>query len=262
MGRLFEVLILRGLLYVGLPLLLVLLAFGPSRCWGAVRRLWGRLWQRRQEPVEVLGQVVKQYKAMVATLNQTLARARSVQGSLERNISKSEENLAALDAEARQAARQGDDLEAKAVLFKINLEKQALASFREQKARHARQVDELRRNLYAVELQLRQYEVGRELLLSQLAEAKTVEQQYRIASEFDPFSAVASWRQAENMVEEKQLSARAIGRVEADLREALRVDGPAGAAGEAGSEARPAAVDPQLLETQLQDLKRTIRQKE
>jgi len=99
-------------------------------------------------------------------------------------------------------------------------------------------------------LQLRQYEVGRELLLAQLAEAKSVEQQYRIASEFDPFSAVANWKKAENMVEEKQISARVIGRVEADLRKALETDGVTGTDAvlrdAAADSATRAAVDAEL----------------
>ena len=70
-----------------------------------------------------------------------------------------------------------------------------------------------------VELQLRQYEVGRRILLTQLAEAKGVEQQYAIASNFDPFNAVADWQRAEGMVHEKALVARAKQRVHADTNE-------------------------------------------
>ena len=221
MPRLFEFLILRGLLFVGLPILLAVLALGPRRCRMLVDRAWSWLWHRKQQPEEVLEQVVGQYRDMVAALTNTLDHARAADQSLDRSIRQSEANLESLAADARRAAERGDDLETKGVAFKTELEQKALHSFREQRVRHARQIDEIRRNLYAVELQLRQYEVGREVLLSQLAEAKTVEQQYRIASAFDPFSAVSSWRQAENMVEEKQISARVIGRVEADLRRAM-----------------------------------------
>lgn len=224
MPRLFEYLILRGLLFIGLPVLLVVLALGPARCQAIVRRVWSQLWQRKQEPEEVIEQVVKQYREMVKALGQTLARARAADETLDRTIRQSEGNLAALEIEAKEAAGRGDDLAAKGILSKTTLEQQALDAFREQRSRHARQIDEIRSNLHATELQLRQYEVGRELLLSQLAEANTVEQQYRIASEFDPFSAVANWRKAETMVEEKQISARVIGMVEADLRKALQAD--------------------------------------
>jgi len=257
MPRLFEYLILRGLLFVGLPVLLAVLALGPSRCRAIAGRVWSQLWQRKQEPEEVIEQVVKQYREMVVALNQTLARAHAADEMLGRNIDQSEANLVTLDDEAREAARRGDDLEAKGVLFKTTLERQALESFREQRARHARQIDEIRRNLYAAELQLRQYEVGRELLLAQLAEAKSVEQQYRIASEFDPFSAVANWKKAENMVEEKQMSARVIGRVEADLRKALEADGVSGTDA-ALRDAAVARSTGEAIDAELEQLKRRV----
>ena len=259
MPRLFEYLILRGLLFVGVPIMLFALAVGPARCRAIASRFWAQIWQRKQEPEEVIEQVVQQYRAMVGSLNQTLEKAHAADATLERNIEQSEANLATLDGEAREAAGRGDDLNAKGVLFKSNLERQALAAFSEQRTRHARQIDEIRRNLYAAELQLRQYEVGRELLLAQLAEAKTVEQQYRIASEFDPFSAVGNWKQAENMVEEKQISARAIGRVEADLRKALEGDG---AIVKAASHRDPPVAPNDELDDELARLKRTIREGE
>jgi phage shock protein A len=231
MLRLFEYLLLRGLLVLGLPALLALLALGPAKCRAIVGGLWAGLWWRKQEPEEVIEEVLRQYRGMVAALNQSLERAHAADATLERNIRQSEANLEQLELESRTAAHRDGGLEERGVRFKIDLERRALDSFREQRTRHARQIDEIRRNLYAAELQLRQYEVGRELLLSQLAEAKSVEQQYRIASEFDPFSAVANWRKAENMVEEKQMTARVIGRVEADLRRALEggEDGAVGA---------------------------------
>jgi phage shock protein A len=218
MPRLFEYLILRGVLFVGLPVLLVVLAVGPSRCRVIIRGLWSQLWQRKHEPEEVIEQVVKQYREMVAVLEQTLARARAADETLDRTIRQSEKNLTALDDESREAAERGDEVATKGILAKTTLERQALEAFREQRARHARQIDEIRGNLHATELQLRQYEVGRELLLSQLAEANSVEHQYRIASEFDPFSAVANWKTAQTMVEEKQINARVMSRVAADLR--------------------------------------------
>ena len=39
---------------------------------------------------------------------------------------------------------------------------------------------------------LRQYDVGRSILLTQLAQAEKFEQQYAIAGHFDPFNAVAN----------------------------------------------------------------------
>ena len=248
MGRLLEVLLLRGFLWVGLPFLLVVLAVGPGRCWDAVKSGWHWLWRRRLDPEEVLGKVVSQYKDLVEALNRTLAKSREAEAEIQRNIKKSEDDLLALEGQARAAAERHDDLEAKALLYKMGLERTGLETFRGQLERQKIQFDDLRKHLYLGELQLRQYEVGRSILLSQLAEAQTAEQQYAIASQFDPFSAVANWKQAENMVEEEQLNARAVGRVYADLMQAP-LAATAGAA--------PA--DQIVLEDQLRQLKERLR---
>jgi hypothetical protein len=92
---------------------------------------------------------------------------------------------------------------------------------------------------------LRQYEVGRSILLSQLAEAKSVEQQYAIATNFDPFNAIANWQQAEGLVQEKALNARAFEQVYADLAE-MPLAG------------QPAQVDHAALDAQLAALKARI----
>jgi phage shock protein A len=252
MGRFFEYAFFWGFLWVGLPLVLVALAVGPSRFWGAVKRAWNWLWRRRLDPEEVLGQVVKQYQDLVASLNQTVAKSREAEQELSRHIKQSEANLVELEQAAAKAARGQDDLEAKAVLYRINLERSALETFRGQLGRQVQQIDYLRKHLYLAELQLRQYEVGRSILLSQLAEAKTAEQQYAIASQFDPFSAVANWRQAENLVEEKQLSARAAERVAADL-----LDAPLDAVQTVPA---PPPVAAEALDEQLRRLKERLRQ--
>jgi phage shock protein A len=124
----------------------------------------------------------------------------------------------------------------------VNLERLAVNSFQEQLTRQREHIAEARRRLYLLELQLRQYEVGRSILLSQLAEAKTVEQQYAIANNFDPFSAVAHWQQAEGMVQEKALTARAVEQVYNDVAE-MPLAG------------QPAQVDPAALDAQLAALK-------
>lgn len=252
MGRFLEFILFRGFLWVGLPLLLAVLAVGPGRCWRAVKRGWHWLWRKRLDPEEVLGQVVKQYQDLVESLNQTLTKSRKAEYDLHQHIKQSEENLVALEQAAAKAAQGQDDLEAKAVLYRINLERSALETFRGQLGRQVQQIDYLRKHLYLAELQLRQYEVGRSILLSQLAEAKTAEQQYAIASQFDPFSAVASWRQAENLVEEKQLSARAAERVAADL-----LDAPLDAVQTAPP---PPPVAAEALDEQLRQLKERLRQ--
>ncbi len=106
-------------------------------------------------------------------------------------------------------------------------------------------VNESRRRLYLIELQLRQYEVGRSILVSQLAEAENVERQYEIARDFDPFNAVADWQKAEGMVLEKSLNARAIERVYTDTKDLAL-----------GSQ--PAQVDPAVIEEQLARLRSNV----
>ena len=98
-----------------------------------------------------------------------------------------------------------------------------------------------------VELQLRQYEVGRSILLTELAEAKGVEQQYAIASHFDPFNAVADWQRAEGMVHEKALIAKAKQRVHTDTSELV------------DSSSAP-ELDAAMLEAQLAELRDAVDQ--
>jgi phage shock protein A len=234
-------LILRAAL-VGLPLLLVVLAIGPGRVWNAVKRGWRWLWEKKDDPEKILTQVVRQHKEHVAAVQEALAQAETAEADILRNLRTSEQNIVALETEAGAMAARGDDLGARATLYKLNLERVALSNFQEQLDRIRRHIDESRRRLYLLELQLRQYEVGRSILLSQLAEAKTVEQQYAIANQFDPFSAVANWQRAEGMVEEQALLARAAERVHADTTELTG----------GGS---PAPVDPAVLEAQLAALK-------
>jgi hypothetical protein len=147
-----------------------------------------------------------------------------------------------MEKEASKMAANGDDLGARAVLYKLTLERAAVDSFRAQLERQRNHIADVRRHLYLMELQKRQYEVGRSILLSQLAEAKTVEQQAAIAAHFDPFNAVASWQRAEGMVQEKALNAKAAERVYADLLEMPL-------------STQPAPVDPAALDAQLAELK-------
>jgi len=67
-----------------------------------------------------------------------------------------------------------------------------------------------------------------------------------MASQFDPFSAVANWKQAQDVVEEQQLNARSIERAYAELLEAPTLAG--------GQD-----VDLELMEVQLRQLKQRIR---
>jgi phage shock protein A len=235
-----EYVLLRVLLWIGLPLLLGVIAFGPGRVWRGVKRAWHWLWKKRLDPEEVLTQVVQGHQKHVTALRDVLARCEAAEGEIVRNIQTSTENIAGLEDEAQNKAARGDDLGARAVLYKLNLERAAVDSFRQQLERQRGHIAEVRRHLYLVELQLRQYEVGRSILLSQLAEAKTVEQQADIAVHFDPFNAVANWQQAEGLVQDKAVNARAAERVYADLAEMpLTAQLP---------QAEAAALDAQLVE--------------
>ena len=163
-----------------------------------------------------------------------------------RNTKKSEDNVTALQREARSLAAADDDLGAKAALYKINLEVMALQGFRQQQKEQRERIDQARRRLHLLELQLRQYEVGRSILLAQLAEAKTVEQQYALATQFDPTGAVAAWNRAEGEVDQAAKATRAIERVYQDTAD-LPLTG------------QTARIDPDLLDRQLAELKAQTR---
>jgi phage shock protein A len=232
-------------LWVGLPAILMIFALGPARVWRAIKYGWTWLWRRRLEPEEILTQVVRQHEHHIDAMRQALNRSEAAETDISRHLTKSQENLVSLEEEARERVSQNDDLGARAALYKLNLERLAVSSFQDQLQHQRHHIAEARRRLYLLELQLRQYEVGRSILLSQLAEAKTVEQQYAIANNFDPFSAVAHWQQAEGMVQQKALSARAAELVYNDVAE-MPLAG------------RPAQVDPNALDDQLATLKAQI----
>jgi len=237
--------IIRLMLWIGLPLMLIVLALGPARVWRAIKHGWLWLWRRRLEPEEILTQVVRQHEQHINAMRQALNRSEAAEADISRHLSKSQENITSLEEEARQHVSRDDDLGARAALYKVNLERLAVKSFQVQLERQREHIGEARRRLYLLELQLRQYEVGRSILLSQLAEAKTVEQQYAIANNFDPFSAVAHWQQAEGLVQQKALSARAAELVYNDVAE-MPLAG------------RPAQVDPSALDEQLATLKAQV----
>jgi phage shock protein A len=225
--------------------MLIIFALGPGRVWRAVKRGWMWLWRKRLEPEEILTHVVRQHEQHINAMRQALNRSEAAEADISRHLNKSQENITSLEEEARQHVSKDDDLGARASLYKLNLERLAVKSFQDQLQRQREHIGEARRRLYLLELQLRQYEVGRSILLSQLAEAKTVEQQYAIANNFDPFSAVAHWQQAEGMVQQKALSARAAELVYNDVAE-MPLAG------------RPAQVDPGALDEQLATLKAQV----
>ncbi len=235
-----DLILLRLLLWVGLPAALIVIAVGPGRVGRLVKASWHWLWKRRLEPEEVLTQVVREHEKLVASLRDVIAQAEAAVVDIGKHLSQSEQSIEHLGAEARQHAEQNDDLGARAALYKLNLERAAVDSFRKQQDRQRNHITEVRRHLYLVELQLRQYQVGRSILLSQLAEAKTVEQQANIAAHFDPFHAVADWQKAEGIVH--AINARALERVQIDLLKMPLTD-------------QAATADPEAIDAQLANLK-------
>ncbi|MFO0925490.1 MAG: PspA/IM30 family protein [Gemmataceae bacterium] len=242
-----ELFLLRLLVWGGIPLLLIAIGVGPARTWRFFRRIWAWVDDRRQEPTQVLTRVVQEHERSIRQLKDVLSQTEAAQAEVIRNLKKSEENVAGVEREARQAVVESDDLRARAALHKMNLERLAAEGFRGQLAQLKGRLDAARRRLHLLELQLRQYEVGRSILLAQLAEAKTVEQQYALASQFDPFSAVAAWNRAEGTVQQAAQNARAVEQVFNDTAD-LPLTG------------QPARVDPTLLDHQLAELKDEVRQ--
>ncbi|MFO0877667.1 MAG: PspA/IM30 family protein [Gemmataceae bacterium] len=247
MGPFLEVALLRLLVWGVAPLLLVALAVGPSRSWQMLRQAWAWLADRRQEPTDVLNRVVREHEKNIRQLKEVLTQSEAAQTDIQRNMRKSEDNVAQLEREARHLAQANDDLGARAALYKLNLERLAVRGFQQQLEQQRTRVDQARRRLHLLELQLRQYEVGRSILLAQLAEAKTVEQQYALASQFDPFSAVAAWNRAEGTVHQASESARAADQVYQDTAD-LPLNG------------QPVRIDPELLDEQLAELKAQLRE--
>jgi phage shock protein A len=241
-----ELFLLRVLVWVVVPLLLVAAALGPARSWRILRKTWRWLEDRRHEPTEVLNRVVREHEKNIRALCEVLRQAEAAQEDIVRNNGRSEDSITALEQEARAMVRNNDDLGARAALYKLNLERLAVQGFQTQLAQQKARIDQTRRRLHLLELQLRQYEVGRSILLSQLAEAKTVEQQYALANQFDPFSAVAAWVRTEGSVQEAAQNARAAEQVLNDTAD-LPLSG------------QPVRIEPEMLDAQLAQLKEQMR---
>src|SRR3954469_10234579 len=220
-----EYFLLRLLLWVGLLSALIALAIGPRKLRSSIKRIWSIAFRKRLDPEEILTNVVLQHEQHVKAVREAVGKAEAAEVALRANLKQSEEHVPVLEAEAKRLSGEGDELGARAALYKKCLEQSAIESFRDQLERHCGMIAESRHRLFMLELQLRQYEVGRSILLSQLAQAEKTEEQYEIARHFDPFNAVANWQKAEGLVQEKSLNARAIERVYADTSD-LTTSGP------------------------------------
>ncbi len=237
-----DLFLLRVFVWVVVPLLLLAIAIGPARSWRLLRKTWSWIDDRRHEPTEVLNRVVREHEKNIKALREVLRQAEAAQADIVRNNQRSDDNITALEREARDLVRSGDDLRARAALYKLNLERLAVQGFQVQLSQQKTRIDQTRRRLHLLELQLRQYEVGRSILLSQLAEAKTVEQQYALANQFDPFSAVAAWVRTEGDVQQAARDARAAEQVLSDTAD-LPLTG------------QTVRIDPEMLDAQLAELK-------
>lgn len=234
--------LLRLAFWVGLPVLLVAVVIGPRRFVSLLCRGRDFLFARRLEPEVLLADVVRQHQEHVAKVRRALEQAVTAESEIARSLATSQTNIRELETEAQCEVRSRDELGAKAALYKLNLERDAAANYQTQLDRQQAFIEDSRRRLYLAELQLRQFEVGRTILMSQLAQAKSLEQQYEIASSFDPFNAVANWQKAAGLVQEKALLAQAKERVAADTADLAANHAP--------------DVDAATLEHQLDELKR------
>src|SRR5438105_7380321 len=133
--RFIELMMLRGVLWVGIPLLLFVLAVGPRRVRGALLRVRKWLFERPLDPQEVLTRVVRQHEEHVAALREALKQAEATEQEIAQNIRLSEDSITVQEREARERLRQGDELGARAALFKLNLESQAIETFQHHRER-------------------------------------------------------------------------------------------------------------------------------
>ncbi len=212
-----EFVFLRLMMWIGLPLALAILAIGPKRA----KRMWHDAWHwltdKRLPPEQILANVVQQHQQQIAAMRKSLAQARATEREIELNLKHSQESVELLDKEIKKLASDGDMLGLAAARYKQQLERSAVTTFASQIEQQHVHIVEAQRRLYEVELQLRQFEIGRNILLGQLSAAKNVQQQVTIVDQFDPFNAMADWRKAEGMVVDQTLRAKALERVHADL---------------------------------------------
>jgi phage shock protein A len=243
--QLLEVVLLRLLIWVVIPVGLLVLLIGPARCRQAWRKFVTWVFDGRQEPSAILNRVLARLQQNIDALKDVVAQAERTQAEIIKNSKKSEENIVALEREARAFVAKNDDFGARAALSKLNLERLAVRSFQDQLTQQQQRLVETRRRLHLLELQLRQYEVGRSILLNQLAEARTLEQQYALVNQFDPLGAVAEWHKAEGAVQEAAQNAKVVGQVFNDTAD-LPLSG------------QPLRMEPGLLDAQLAELKAQV----
>jgi hypothetical protein len=130
--RILEFVIFRLLLWVALPGALGILLIGPARVKGWFQQFRNWLFEKRLDPEQILTEVVREQEKRIAALRLALSRSETAEVDITRQIASSSTNIATLEAEARTLAGQHDDLGARAALYKLNLERQAVKNFEEQ----------------------------------------------------------------------------------------------------------------------------------
>ena len=94
-------LLVRFILWFGLPVLLLLLVVGPRKLWRRLQFGWHWLFQRRLQPEELLAHALRQLQDHIAAVRRALAQAEATEAELRDNVRKSEQNMTSLEAEAR-----------------------------------------------------------------------------------------------------------------------------------------------------------------
>ena len=88
MGPVLEVLLLRLLVWVGVPLFLIAIAIGPSRTWRIFRRVWAWVDDRRHEPTEVLNRVVSEHEKSIRQLKDVLSQTEAAQAEMHQKLAR------------------------------------------------------------------------------------------------------------------------------------------------------------------------------
>src|SRR4051794_36921193 len=89
------------LAFVAAALFLVVLAVGPARCGRWIKNAWAWLTESRLEPAEVLDRVVREHEKAIQQLKDVLLQNERALADVVRNTKKSEDNVTALQREAR-----------------------------------------------------------------------------------------------------------------------------------------------------------------
>src|SRR4051812_5950224 len=92
------------LAFVAAALFLVVLAVGPSRCRRCLGGAWGWLTQSRLAPAEGAGRRGRDHGKAIRQAKDVLSQSEAALAEIDRNTKKSEDNVTALQREARGLA--------------------------------------------------------------------------------------------------------------------------------------------------------------